>query len=320
MKEILQQEVMEEEFTVNSWFEYWISNIKENTVRPNTLKNYKSRYKHNIKSVLGNMKLSQVKPVHCQLVLNNMSSDNYAGSTMEQTRITMYNLFYSAEENELVNTNPVKRSVKCPKKAEKNPRVLTIKEQKKFFEAACGTSNYNQYYFLLNTGLRAGELIGLKWEDINFTRKEISIKRSLAYNFEKKEYIIGEPKSENSYRTIPMTKKIYEMLKEKYAKKDRFKDSEFADFVFLNRNGEPTKNSSYDAHIRKIAVKAGIENLSMHTLRHTFATRCIEAGLKPKTVQQLLGHSSINITMNLYVHITDEEKRREMKKFELSAP
>lgn len=94
---------------------------------------------------------------------------------------------------------------------------------------------------------------------------------------------------------------------------------EFKDFVFINKKGMPTKNSTYDVHIAKLTKMAKIKNFSMHTLRHTFATRCIEAGMRPKTLQQILGHSSINITMNLYVHVTDEEKTKEMKKFETYA-
>ena len=91
---------------------------------------------------------------------------------------------------------------------------------------------------------------------------------------------------------------------------------EYQEFVFINRNGMPTKNSTYDSHLQKIAESIGIEKFSMHALRHTFATRCIEAGMRPKTLQQLLGHSNINITMNLYVHVTDDEKKKEIKKLE----
>ena len=87
---------------------------------------------------------------------------------------------------------------------------------------------------------------------------------------------------------------------------------DFADCVFLCRKGEPTKNSAYDTSLFKLADKAGIERFSMHTLRHTYATRCIEAGMRPKTLQMLLGHSNINITMNLYVHVTDDEKKKEV--------
>lgn len=313
-------DVLSSGITVDNWFDHWIKHIKKNTVRKNTLRNYTDRYNHNIKKEIGSLKLCDVKPLHCQQVLNRMYYENYAGSTIEQTRITMFNMFYSAEENEMIISNPVKRSVKSPRKSDKNPRVLTLDEQHRFLEMAKNTSNYYQYVFLLNTGLRAGELIGLKWDDIDFDNREISIRRSLSYDFETKSYIEGEPKSEHSYRKIPMTNQVYEILCYKYKKKHIFFDSKFADYVFLNRNGEPTKNASYDSHIRKIAAKANIPYFSMHTFRHTFATRCIEAGLKPKTLQQLLGHSSINITMNLYVHVTDDEKRNEISKFESSVP
>ena len=86
--------------------------------------------------------------------------------------------------------------------------------------------------------------------------------------------------------------------------------------MFLNRKGLPTKNSAYDSTLYKLAEKAGIDKLSMHTLRHTFATRAIEAGMQYKTLQTILGHSTLAVTMDTYAHITDDEKEKEMKKFE----
>ena len=84
--------------------------------------------------------------------------------------------------------------------------------------------------------------------------------------------------------------------------------------MFLSkRHGEPVKNSTYDTALLKICDKAEIRRFSMHILRHTFATRCIEAGMKPKTLQMILGHSNIGITMNLYVHATDDEKKKEIE-------
>lgn len=82
--------------------------------------------------------------------------------------------------------------------------------------------------------------------------------------------------------------------------------------VFLCKKGTPVKNSTYDTMLFKLCDKAGIERFSMHVLRHTFATRCIEAGMKPKTLQTILGHSNIGITMNLYVHTTEEQKHKEI--------
>ena len=87
---------------------------------------------------------------------------------------------------------------------------------------------------------------------------------------------------------------------------------EWKDTVFLRRKGTPVKNSTYDTGLFKICDEVGIKHFSMHVLRHTFATRCIEGGMKPKTLQKILGHSNIGITMNLYVHITEEEKQKEI--------
>lgn len=86
---------------------------------------------------------------------------------------------------------------------------------------------------------------------------------------------------------------------------------DFSEQVFLCKDGTPTKNSAYDTKLYYYCDKIGIKHFSMHTLRHTFATRCIEAGMKPKTLQMILGHSNIGITMNLYVHVTDDEKAKE---------
>lgn len=80
---------------------------------------------------------------------------------------------------------------------------------------------------------------------------------------------------------------------------------DFSEFVFLNRKGEPTKNPAYDTTLFKLCDKAGIPRFSMHVLRHTMATRCIEANMRPKTLQVILGHSNVGITMNLYVHVTN---------------
>ena len=303
--------------TVDAWFEFWIVNIKDKTVRYNTARNYRERYKQNIKKHIGKMLIADVKPMHCQQILNDMEAD-YAGSTIYQTLIALYNMFDSAVENAIILKNPVTKSVKLPKPVEKKTKVLTIDEQEKFMEEAEGSSNYPRYFFILQTGVRTGEMVGLKWEDIDFEKNVISIRRSMEYRYSVGEWRIGPPKTKHGYREIPITKANRDMLLElkKSADAGRYVQDEFKEFVFINRKGMPTKNSTYDVHIGKLTKKAQIQNFSMHTLRHTFAARCIEAGMRPKTLQQILGHSSINITMNLYVHVTDEEKTKEMLKFE----
>ena len=126
---------------------------------------------------------------------------------------------------------------------------------------------------------------------------------------------VGEPKSSSGYRTIPLTNEAIRILKDQKIKNSRLKVTpiEWREYVFLCRKGTPIKNSTYDTALYKICNKAGIKPFAMHILRHTFATRCIEGGMKPKTLQKILGHSNIGITMNLYVTTTDDEKQKEIE-------
>ena len=104
--------------------------------------------------------------------------------------------------------------------------------------------------------------------------------------------------------------------KQKYFKKLQECRNWIADHVFLNSKGKPIPNTNYDKCMAKLCDKAKIRRISMHTLRHTFETRCIESCMKPKTLQKILGHADISVTMNLYVHVTEDEKEKEMLKFE----
>ena len=108
---------------------------KEKTTRPNTVRNYRERYEHNIRDVIGDMVISEVKPMHCQKVLNLMEN-SYKGSAIEQCRITMASMFFYAQENQIIPISPVVKSVKTPKKIEKKVRFLTLEEQDKFLKAA----------------------------------------------------------------------------------------------------------------------------------------------------------------------------------------
>ena len=301
---------------VDAWFEYWID-VKKKTVRPNTVRNYTERYNKNIQKIIGRKILTEVKPIHCQKIFTDMAEEGYKTSTIYQTRIALFNMLEFAKENEVILSNPCKKSVKSDMgKPSQKKEALTIDVQKKFIEYAKGQSYENQFRFILQTGLRTGELVGLKWEDIDFSKKAIRIRRSMEYRYSVGEWRIGEPKSKAGYRTIPLTDEAIRILTEQKEKNKNIKkiQEEWSEFIFLSRKGEPVKNSAYDTALFKICDKAKINRFSMHVLRHTFATRCIEGGMMPKTLQKILGHSNIGITMNLYVHITEDEKQKEIDK------
>lgn len=299
---------------VDAWFDYWIG-IKKQTVRPNTVRNYSERYERNIKGVIGNKLLTDVKPIHCQKIFSDMADEGYKTTTIYQTRIALYNMFEFARENDVLIANPCKKSLKSDMgKPSDKKEALTIDVQKKFLEAVVGYSYENQYSFVLQTGLRTGELIGLKWSDIDFENRTMKIERTMEYRYKVGEWRVGPPKSKSGYRTIPLTDEAIRILENQRSKNKSLKlvPMEWKDIVFLCRKGTPVKNSTYDTGLFKYCDRVGIPRFSMHVLRHTFATRCIEGGMKPKTLQKILGHSNIGITMNLYVHITEDEKHREI--------
>ena len=302
------------DMTVDAWFEYWIG-IKKQTVRYNTVRNYAERYHANIQPVIGSKLLNEIKPLHCQKVMSDMADKGYKTSTIYQTRIALFNMLEFAKENDVILSNPCKKSVKSDiGKPSGKKEALTIDVQRKFLEHIKGNSYENQYRFVLQTGLRTGELIGLKWSDIDFKKRILKVERSMEYRYKVGEWRVGEPKSKSGYRTIPLTNEAIRILKEQKRKNSKIDiiSMEWADIVFLCGKGTPVKNSTYDSNLFKICDKAGINRFSMHVLRHTFATRCIEAKMLPKTLQKIMGHSNIGITMNLYVHITEDEKQKEI--------
>ena len=324
------------DITVDDWFNYWITNIVGD-LAPNTRRNYKERYEHNIQPVIGRIKLSDVKPLHCKMVLNTMDMD-YAGSTIRQAYITMGTLLKSALMNDLIAKHPMNgvRYTK-PVRAASDIKFLTVAEQEKFLETAKRSHNYYQYALILETGLRTGEMIGLTWDAIDWENKTLTVNKTLEYRHDRGYWRAGPPKTQQSYRTIPLTAKAYEILERVSYEKQFRKESEtlsqvleyidritgktsqlvMGDLVFVNwRTGEPAKNSSYDTHLYKLCDEAGIKRFCMHALRHTYATRAIESGMQPKILQKLLGHASIKTTMDRYVHVTDESMLKAVQQFE----
>ncbi len=240
---------VDSDMTVNDWFEYWQENIVSDRA-PNTRRNHRERYKINIRPHVGKMMLSEVKPMHCKKILNDMK-DQYAGSTILQTYITMGTLFKSALDNDLIRNHPMDGvNLNAPVKERNDIRFLSVDEQKRFLETAKRSHNYYQYAFVLETGLRTGELIGLTWDAIDFEKKTLTVNKTLEYRHDNKYWRAGPPKTVHSYRTIPLT------------------------------------------------------------------SRAIESGMQPKVLQMLLGHASIQTTMNTYVHVTDESLEKAIAQFE----
>lgn len=327
------------DYTVDRWFWAWLGTMKSD-LAPNTQRNYRERYVQNIQPLIGNKFLKDVTPLDCQNILNTMeaatkerksrkekSAPKYKGSTIYQAYICLGSFLRSAVDNRLIDRHPMD-GMKFQKaiRSAKDIHFLTQDEQKAFLEVAKKSRNYAQYALLLDTGLRTSEMIGLTWDCIDWDKRTITVNKCLEFRYSTKEWRAGPPKSLAGYRTIPLTNRSYTLLQDIYSNRKKRKQAptlkttltymnkktgkqeEFSmrDLVFINfRTGEPTKNSTYDTHLLKLCEQAGIQPFSMHCLRHTFATRAIESGMQPKVLQVLLGHSSLSMTMDRYVHVTD---------------
>ena len=286
------------------------------------------------------MRLCDVKPMHFKIVLTRMDA-TYAGSTIRQTYITMGTMFRAAVMNDMITKHPMDgvRYTK-PVRAVSDIKFLTVEEQEAFLEAAKRSHNYRQYVLLLEMGLRTSEMIGLTWDAIDWKKRTLTVNKTLEFRHQDNFWRAGPPKTATSYRTIPLTNRAYDVLKECYDERHTRKESELLDqileyvdrrtgqtqyllmrdLVFVNyRTGEPAKNSSYDTHLYKLCDEAKIKRFCMHALRHTYATRAIERGMQPKVLQKLLGHASIKTTMDRYVHVTDASLANAVKPFEQTA-
>ena len=193
----------------------------------------------------------------------------------------------------------------------KELEVLSVANHKKILDYVQHNFTFMSLgiYISLSTGLRIGEICALKWSDINVADGTITVQRTIERIYvvegEKKhtQLVINTPKTVNSCREIPMSKELLAMVKP-------MKKVVNGDFYVLTNEDKPTEPRTYRNYYNRLMEKLDIPKLKYHGLRHSFATRCIEAGCDYKTVSVLLGHSNISTTLNLYVHPNMEQKKR----------
>lgn len=331
--------------TLNQWFDTWFNEYKIPNVKESSARTYKQWCEYYILPVLGNRKLSQIRPVHIQQFVNGMQEKALSVKTIHSIYDVLFDMLKIAENNELINRNPAK-GVTLPKQEKAERRVLSVTEQSAFL-AQLQTEKWlpHQPLFvvMLGTGLRVGEALGLCWDCIDFDHKEIRVEKALVYGKSISDGAYGfswqSPKTATSRRTVPMVPEVEAALhRQRLAQAqhrlcvgEKWKPLEgFENLVFPNMSGRPYR----ETHIRDFIVAiiqdinndeialaererrepVLMEHFSPHCLRHTFATRAFEAGLPPKTVQTIMGHSSTAMTLDIYTHTTERKKREDMDK------
>ena len=329
--------------TLNEWFEEWFTEVKAHKVKETSIHPMKNNFKRTFGFYIGSKKLKDIKPLDVQRALNTMEQEGISNSAMREALGRLRECMEFAVGNQMIASNPC-LIVEVPwtyKKA-KEEIALTQEEQNTLLNEVEDSWYKEMFYFMCLTGVRVGELGGLQWSDIDFSKKCITIRRSLSCSYcnGKKREMLVSPKTVNSTRQIPFLGEMEEVLKSQKEKQKRLKTElgerwrsgeEFSDLVFTTGMGSPCSRYIVDKEVKKVikrirekeAVLAVqeqrepkiIRDFHPHTLRHTFATRCFENKMEPKVVQSLLGHSSISITLNIYTHVLDNKMDEEIKKF-----
>ncbi|MCL2492879.1 MAG: site-specific integrase [Clostridiales bacterium] len=323
------QDLMASDLLVGEWLDTWMKEYKKNSVRPATYASYHQNIETHIRPSLGNMELRQIRPLHIQTLLNEMATDTrkrkaYAPWTVQKVKIILSGAFEQAVRNQLIAANPV-RSAVAPKMGQKEIRILTEQEQRKFIEACKGHRLEALYTLALATGMRRGEILALTWDCINFSTKSISVKSSVLRvkdpDTQETRIIFSEPKTKAGRRTVPILENLVPALQAHKERQDAEKTQAGSawnerDLVFCSNVGTVIEPRRVRQMMDKISDKAGIEHVTFHALRHTFATRMLEAEVPAKIVQDILGHSDVTLTLNTYSHVMGTTAHEQIAKID----
>jgi integrase len=277
--------------------------------------------------VFGKKQVKNLRADMIQKFINKAAAER--SKTVASTiNFLLYDSLKQAARNGIISKNPMDNTTPPKFKESRKGKALSAEVERQFLDAAKDSYYYPLYRMASLTGMRIGEVLGLQWQDVDFEHGEIHITHTLCYVPGRGQYL-DTPKSEASRRIIPMEKgsELYTLLKEWRSKQrlQKFKVGKYwqplpgmEHIVFTSNHGTPHFDMNVRTDQRKIVAEmneAGINiDCTFHTLRHCFATRCIENGMDPKVLQAILGHSTFAMTMDLYCDVMEDTKRKELSK------
>ena len=303
--------------TLHDWLEYWLEAIVRQNIKDSTYFSYRRILETHIYPYLGEKNIQKLSCENIQQTVDVLMKGISAGTLNNVCRL-LKSALCTAFERGVIKMNPY-HSIKKPKVHRARPRVLTRNEQE-ILERMLRQENSFEYLLCLYTGLRVGELSALRWEDVDLENNILHINRtaqrlaSSQMKNKKTRLAVGTPKSVSSARQIPLPAFIADILREQKANK-----ATGTGFLLPGRNGLCRDPRSIQQKFNTICTKAGLDHVHMHTLRHTFATRCLENGVRYDILSDLLGHSSVRITLDYYVHCSMQDKRESMERFVAAA-
>jgi len=314
------------DFTFNDVYNQWFEQHSK-TIKPSTLKAILSKFKKHILPNFGYLKVKDITRAYCQQVINEIAEEI---KSVNDIKIQANQVFKYALKMELISKNPMEHVI-IPKKQEDLINTENIKSKRNFWDKSevkrfqslaqkeLPLRDQVLFHLLIYTGCRKGEALSLLWDDINFEEGTIHFTKTL-FSIDGK-FIFQTAKTADSKRLISIDGKTMDLLKKWRIKQLEAKlassnKSVLANLVFTREDGKPLRLAYPNDKLKSLIIKHDLHPITIHGLRHTHASLLFEAGASIKEVQERLGHTDIQMTMNVYTHVTNTLREQTAKKFQ----
>lgn len=298
--------------TVEQYLRYWLEHSAKDRIRPRTYERYEQYVRVHILPTLGKVKLQSLSPQHIQTWKSKKLKEGLSPTTVRTMHVVLHKALSDAIKLGLVSRN-VTEMVSPPRKARQEMQVLTANQARQFLDAAKGEPDEALFIVALATGMRRGELLGLKWQDINFQEGILRVRRTLnriptVLGEGAGSLVESEPKTMQSRRSIVLPAFALEALQRQKLVQTKWRQNagdawEEHGYVFTTPTGRYIHPNTLYARFKALLKKAGLPDIRFHDLRHSVATQLLSSGVHPKVVQEILGHSQISMTMDIYSHV-----------------
>lgn len=297
--------------TLAEYLNKWLLDYAKPNLSPRGYERYESITRVHLIPSLGNIIMTQLRPDHLQSHYTDKLNSGLSALSVRYLHTVIHKALQTAVKRGLVTRN-VADGVDVPRARRNDMQTWDEYEVNRFLETAKESTYYELFFLALFTGMRRGELLALRWQDIDFLFGQISVNRSLHQLLGGKHgdgsYVFTQPKSERSRRTIALSPSVILTLQDYKEKQAAIRDKlgitlKDDDLVFSNLEGKPLRPNTVSRAWSMLAAHAGVKVIRLHDARHTHASLLLKQGVHPKIVQERLGHASIQITLDTYSHV-----------------
>lgn len=296
--------------TLDEHLDEWFERFAANHYSYKTLENYRGILAYDVRPLIGRVRLSEIDPGHVQKVLTAMRDRGVCSNTRRRLYSVLSTALDSAVDWGTLEQNPAAQ-VQIPRREVKEMRAMSREEVRRFLAVTDQGRWAELFRTTVVTGMRPGEVFGLRWDDVDFEHSFISVQRSLVWKGRPSEgWLLVPPKTKRGLRQVAIPSSLVDALtslrrRQEETKRRAGRDYQDEGFVFANKLGRPIYPKQFIRHVFKVALdRAGLlRSIRLYDLRHTCATLLLKSGEHVKVVSERLGHANISITLEIYVHV-----------------